>query len=51
MQQSWTWWSFTYRGGVVPEDLLRATADIGYLGVEMLPVELPAAAATSSVAA
>ena len=36
MRQSFTWWSFSNRG-VEPLALLKAAADIGYDGVEMLP--------------
>jgi hydroxypyruvate isomerase len=35
LRQSFTWWSFANRG-VEAEPLLKAAAEIGYEGVEML---------------
>ncbi len=43
MRQSFAWWSFKNRG-IEPLALLKAAADIGYDGVELLPQEFwPAA--------
>ncbi|HSI83426.1 MAG: hydroxypyruvate isomerase family protein [Candidatus Methylacidiphilales bacterium] len=36
LRQSFTWWSFSNRGGVSAEALLRGAAEIGYKGVELL---------------
>ena len=40
LRQSWAWWSFTYGDPADPLRLLPVSADMGYMGVEMLPVEL-----------
>ncbi len=39
LKQSFCWWSFA-RGQYTPEQLLRAAADIGYQGVELIELEL-----------
>src|SRR3954469_12576400 len=39
MKQSFAWWSFA-RGQYAPQQLLRAAADIGYQGVELIEREL-----------
>ncbi len=39
IRQSFAWWSFS-RSDIAPASLLRAAAEIGYSGVELLPREL-----------
>ena len=39
IKQSVAWWGFVDRAGMTPEQLLRAAADIGYQGVELVPSE------------
>ena len=40
MRQSFAWWSFVYGHDIDGAQLLRAAADVGYEGVEMLPEAL-----------
>jgi hydroxypyruvate isomerase len=40
MRQSFAWWSFTHEREIEPRALLRAAADAGARGVEMLPESL-----------
>ena len=50
MRQAFAWWSFSYgRETSGAEALLRAAADIGYAGVEMLPESLWGAAADAGL--
>ncbi len=39
IKQSLAWWCFVDRAGITPEQLLRAAADIGYQGVELVQPE------------
>jgi len=38
IRQAFAWWSFA-RSGIAPEALIRAAAEIGYAGIEMVPEE------------
>ena len=50
MRQAFAWWSFAYgREPTEAEALLRAAADIGFTGVEMLPEPLWHAAANAGL--